>query len=361
MPRAILCALAAALVGAASPSAALGAELSLYLNRSGGVFTPGQPNDSRTNISSVADSTVDLPPWAVDETGWQEVVTCVEELFAPFGVEVTEQDPGDAEHLEVVIGGRPTDLGLDPNAAGVSPFLSNCSVIDNSIVFVFPVVMDDSPRLVCEAIAQEAAHSLGLDHQFMCEDPMTYLTGCGEKRFQFRDSACGELEPRACRCSPTQNSAQLLLERVGAGPRPAMWLSEPTGTEPVARGFVVTTAVTHAPQDIALWVDGELYDRAPAVVEPGPYALVDLATFDLSGGSHELEVVARWADGTQLQESVAVEVLDPDANTGLLGGCRVAGGGGSSGAAALLALAAALTGAWWRPRRRPRRAPRRGR
>ena len=44
------------------------AQLTVYLNKDGGTFSPGEPNDSRTNVSSVPDTPVSIPAWEVDET-----------------------------------------------------------------------------------------------------------------------------------------------------------------------------------------------------------------------------------------------------------------------------------------------------
>jgi hypothetical protein len=343
--KACLCVLAAVLVAGAADARA---QLVVYLNRDGGIYSPGEPNDSRTNVSSVPDAPVSIPPWEIDETSWSEVVTCVQDLFGPFGAVATDVDPGDQDHIEAVVGGLPGLLGLDPNAAGVSPFRTDCSVIDNSIVFVFPEVLV-SNRQVCEAIAQEVAHSVGLDHQYLCEDPMTYLTGCGDKKFRFRDSICGELEPRDCKCTRTQNSARLLLDRLGSSERPTLWINDPTGEEPVAEDALVRVAVTNQPNWIELFVDGEIIDNAPAVTSATPYELVELTTFGtMSSGTHELTVRSYWNDGTDSTESVEVEVIDSDSRR-ILGGCQAAGRAGRGawlGLLAVMALAAR--------RRRPR-------
>lgn len=330
-----LCILAAVLTAGAADARA---QLTIYLNRDGGTYSPGEPNDSRTNVSSVPDEPVTIPPWEVDDTSWGEVVSCVQDLFAPFGAAVTDADPGTADHTEVVLGGLPGQLGLDPNAAGVSPFRTDCSVIDDSIVFIFPEVLIGN-RQVCEAVAQEVAHSIGLDHQYLCEDPMTYLTGCGDKQFRFRESVCGELEPRDCKCTRTQNSARLLLDRLGSSERPTLWINEPTGEEPVASDALVRVAVTNQPNWIELYVDGEIIDNAPAVTTADPYALVDLTTFGtMSPGSHDLTVRSYWSDGSDSTENVEVEVIDGSGGR-ILGGCT-AGGGAGGGWLALIALAA---------------------
>ncbi|HKE19237.1 MAG TPA: trypsin-like peptidase domain-containing protein [Kofleriaceae bacterium] len=347
-----------AVLAAVPPLAGAGAgtaradTVTVYLNRDGGNFTPGEPNDSRTNISSVPDRTVAVPAFGGSDQSWEDLVSCVDGLFAPFDIAVTDEDPGEDAHLEAVIGGDPTSFGLLPTVAGVSPFLSNCGIIDDSIVFIFPSVVGDDPRRLCETVAQEVAHSFGLDHQYLCEDPMTYLTGCGDKQFLFQESVCGEFEPRDCKCSRTQNSAQLLLDRVGRGSRPALWLAQPSTGDTVAAGFPVQAALTYAPDSLELFIDGVLIDDAEPDETGGAYQLVDLDTRDVvRAGTHALELVAHFGDEERsVNALVEVEGVDSEDVTG--SGCSVGGGAGASGgmAAGALALLVVLGG------RRGRRA-----
>ncbi len=334
------------------PGSALAQPVVLYINRDGGAFTPGEPNDSRTNISSVPKRTVQVDPWQVDEDSWQELLTCVGELFAPFDIALTDVDPGDEPHVEAVIGSDPGAFELLPTVAGVSPFLSNCGIIDNSIVFVYPSVVGDDPRRLCETVAQEVAHSFGLDHQYLCEDPMTYLTGCGDKQFLFQESVCGEFEPRDCKCSRAQNSARMLLDRVGRSERPALWLTQPSPGDVLAPGFAVQAAITHAPTALDLYVDGELVNTA----EPGDtgqsYQFVNFDTRDsLRSGTHSVELFARYAEEEQ-SVTALVEVDGADSEN-LAGGCAVGGGGQGRLAGLILVLGAVMLGR----RRRGARLP----
>lgn len=188
----------------------------VYMNRHGGTFTPGDSN-SRTNRSSIVSYTSSIPAWNVSEAGWLEVMDCMRELWAPFDVEITDIDPGDLPHIESVVAGRPQDVGMQSGIGGVSPF--DCGIIETSIVFTFAQVYGTNYRNICETAAQEVAHSFGLDHEYMCSDPMTYLYGCGEKSFQDVAAPCGEYSARACSCGgSTQNSVELLLAY--NGPRP---------------------------------------------------------------------------------------------------------------------------------------------
>ena len=191
-----------------------------YLNRAGGTYTPGR-NDARTNRSSLVERARAVPPWDVSDEIWGQVVTCLQDQFARWNVVVTDVDPGDVPHLESVIAGDPTDIDMDPGVGGVSPYALDCSTIDNSIVFTFAEVFGRNARVVCEVAAQEMAHSFGLDHERLCTDPMTYMSGCGRKTFQDQEARCGEDEDRDCACGDrTQNSVAWLTERLGLAEEP---------------------------------------------------------------------------------------------------------------------------------------------
>lgn len=194
----------------------------VYLNRDGGTFQPGR-DDARENRSSIVDAPSTIPAWDVDDAGWDQVAGCLEDLFLRWNVTVTDEDPGDVPHLEAVIAGRPSDLGLTGNIGGIAPFRTDCGIVDGAVVYAFAEQYGDNLRGVCETAAQEIAHAFGLDHQMLCSDPMSYLGGCGPKAFQDVDAPCGEFEERACACGgDTQNSIALLDARLGvAGEAPS--------------------------------------------------------------------------------------------------------------------------------------------
>jgi hypothetical protein len=121
-----------------------------------------------------------------------------------------------------VVAGSPDQIGMPWGVGGVAPYDPyNCQVIDRAIVYAFADVYLQNgwaggTRSLCETTTQEIAHAMTLDHVLICEDPMTYLDGCGEKWFQDEYGTCGEYEPRECSCSrPSQNSVQLLMEIIG--------------------------------------------------------------------------------------------------------------------------------------------------
>jgi len=191
----------------------------IYLNRDGVILVPGN-NDSRQDTSSIIDEPVLITPWDIDDDTWDETVGCIRELYSRFDVTVTDHDPGSTPHIEAVFGGHPNDIGLPDNVAGVSPFTTDCSIIENSIVFTFTDVLPDDARTMCEVMGQEIAHSYGLDHQMTPSDPMTYLDYLGDRTFQNTKASCGEFERRDCGingsvCRNGQNSVELLTSRLG--------------------------------------------------------------------------------------------------------------------------------------------------
>lgn len=197
------------------PEIAAAAPIIFYMNRSGGTYYPGN-NDSRTNRSSIVDQASTVSAWNVSTTGWSYVMTCLQDLFSRYNVVITDVDPGNVPHYESVIAGYPQEVGMQQGVGGVSPYAFDCGVIPNSIVFTFAGVYGSDYQGICETAAQEIAHSFGLDHEYLCEDPMTYLYNCGDKTFQDVAARCGEYSARNCQCgATTQNSVQLLTQRLG--------------------------------------------------------------------------------------------------------------------------------------------------
>jgi hypothetical protein len=280
----------------------------IYLNRciDGCTLTPGY-DDSRANTSQIINFPVNIPPFAYGDQSWQQVVDCVREMYAPFGVEITEHDPGDRPHFEAIVAGNPSDAGFPPYVGGVSPF--ECSGIDNAITYSFAEVWGDDPRIICEVVAQETAHAFGLDHEFYCLDPMTYLTDCGEKSFQDHDAECGEDEARICKCGGlTQNSYQRILGEFGPGQLtpPEVRITQPQDGRQVTPGFLVRASITDnvEVQRADLYIDGELF----ASVESEPWTFN--APADLARGEHQIEVRAH--DNANTPGSHAITVIQRD-------------------------------------------------
>lgn len=280
----------------------------LYVNFDGGTYTPGS-NNSSTNRSSIVSGTSTISPWG-SSSARTAVLDCVRDRFSPFNITVTDVDPGSTIHIEAVTAGRPQDVGMGSGTGGVSPF--SCGIIERSIVFNFAEVYGSAYTSLCHTVAQEAAHSFGLDHEYLCEDPMTYLNGCGAKHFQDVNAPCGEFSARSCQCGgSTQNSFQRLLAAFGpAGPGvpPDVAISEPTNGAQVTRGFIVTVEASDSDsivERVELRVDGVL--QSTLITQP----YIFNTPGDLSNGQHTVEATAFDQAGSS-STSIDVSVVDGD-------------------------------------------------
>ena len=186
----------------------------LFLDRcaAGCAYTPGF-DDSRTNASSIPSSDSTLSAFVHGDTSFDAVVACVRDTFAPFAIEVTNVDPGSAEHFEVAVAGTSQQLGLPAGIANVSPVTcQNGGVIANGPAFAFANTIGNEPLEICWNAAQAAGVLLGLDHEVLAGDVMTYLAGSLPKAFLDETASCGELQARDCLCGgTTQNSYRRLL------------------------------------------------------------------------------------------------------------------------------------------------------
>jgi len=185
----------------------------IFVNRHGGTYSSGAENSSQ-NRSSIVSGTRTVSAYEGSAAEWASFFSCIQDQFARWNVTVTDQDPGAVPHIEAVIGGWPQQIGMGSGVGGVAPMHEDCSIVERAIVYVFTQVLG-SPQVECEVAAQEIGHALGMDHEYLCKDPMTYLSGCGAKTFQDQTVSCGEWSPRACMCSAKQNSVQFMNARLG--------------------------------------------------------------------------------------------------------------------------------------------------
>ncbi len=189
----------------------------IFVARTGFHVTPGT-DDAHAHTSSIAERPTTIKPWDTDDAVWADTVACLERIYAPFAVTITEDDPGDVPHVAAVFGGSPVQLGLPRNTRGYSPFRSDCSLIESSIVFAFTELEPDAAE-ACRVMAQEIGHSYGLDHELRPGDPMSVQSFAGEREFGAELVACGESTARPCgqqsTCRAMQSSYALLEERLG--------------------------------------------------------------------------------------------------------------------------------------------------
>jgi MYXO-CTERM domain-containing protein len=275
----------------------------IFLNRCQGgcVFSPGN-EDSRTNRSGIVNGPSSITEWAHGDENWNRLVSCVQAMYDPFDVVITDVDPGPAvEHFEAVEAGTPGNLGLSSGIGGISPFA--CGVINNAVNFSFANIYN-SVTDICHTVAQESAHSFGLEHEYLCSDPMTYLDGCGKKWFHDETASCGEYSPRSCDCKQQQNSYQELLAHFGPGkdPGPKLDFVRPLDQEQVESAFEIEITGT----DYHYGLEGlEVFVNGASVGTGQGLPFVTSAPAGLSGA---IEVEVRGIDIRGVQSSRIISV-----------------------------------------------------
>ena len=288
----------------------------LYMNMTGPTMECGN-DDARTNRSSIVcrspsnDATF-TPFKAQDPEGREALNRCVKRLFGRFGIEVVTEDPGAVNHIEAVVtGGASGEAYLESSILGVSP---GCSIIPYSVVYVFGAFYDNEIQQICETVGQEVAHSLGLDHEGLCEDPMTYDGGCGPKTFQDVDAPCRENETgpaRNCRCTEsgggaTQNSVRTLLRVLGPPEAidPTVTIDDPANSSTVSGPVTmhITANDNYIIDRVELFKDGGATafqtDNAPPFEFPLPR--------NIQPGAHEFRAVAYDAASNSGEATVSL-------------------------------------------------------
>lgn len=189
----------------------------IYLNREA-LTVRGGFDDAHGNYTQLIDSGVvrTVPGFSGSKKQWRRLVSCVRSKFAPFNVAITDHRPVGGNYIMVHVGGEPTDLygRKRKGMGGVAPF--NGEVISGAIVFAFSKTLGNRLDPMCHTVAHEVGHVYGLDHTYRCGDVMTYLQGCGKKRFVDAVVRCGENKRRDCdHGSSTQNSYDHMYEILG--------------------------------------------------------------------------------------------------------------------------------------------------
>jgi hypothetical protein len=284
----------------------------IYLNNckpNGCMVSPGNENSAQ-NRSSIPDAPSTVQAFAYSDAVWNQIVSCVRESYAPFNVQIVTDRPTTPGYHMAIVAGRPQDVGMQNGVGGVSPF--TCGYITGGISYSFANVYGGDVDETCWTVAQETAHSWGLDHKFDNKDPMTYLqSGPSRKSFQNMAGSCGEFQARSCQCGGTQmNSFQDIMDTFGpSGPPtpPTVKITSPANGESVMAGFAVRADIMDdlGASRAELYIDGAKVGTASAA----PW--VFNAPTALSQGNHTVKVIGYDVAGTPGEASITVAIGHP--------------------------------------------------
>lgn len=290
----------------------------LFINRcaSGCPVRVGTSNSINDTWQIGSNRTLTAFPYG--DAVWQQVMDCVKDVMEPYNIQVTDVDPGSANHFEIMVAGSPTDLGMPTSIGGVAPGNGSCTgYINNALVFDFAKVWGSSTTCgsgcvedICSTAAQEIGHTWhALDHTIVNTDPMTYFGSTTRKYYQNTAAQCGSdcvggQSPTGFTCSGTnnqshpcicggntQNSDQTLISLFGAGPGspPTVKITAPKVGQSVDPGFsVYSDAMDNSGivTKVELRIDGNVI----STLMSGPYVFNSPAT--LGNGTHKVEVDA---------------------------------------------------------------------
>jgi MYXO-CTERM domain-containing protein len=260
-----------------------------------------------------------LTSFPYGDEAWNQVVACMRDVFSPFQINLTEQNPGSANHFEIMIAGRSTDLGMSSSIGGVAP--GSCAqYVNNALVFAFAKSYGNNTDNTCDArcvnelcatAAQEIGHVWrGMDHVRVAADPMTYFGYTKRRYFQNTDAQCGSdcvngiapngstcdganNQSHACNCTglQTQNSYNVIKDLFGLGPGspPTVKITAPKLGQNVDPGFAVYSEAMDDSGEISkveLKINGQVVSSltAPPFVFNAPD--------NLANGTVRVEIVA---------------------------------------------------------------------
>jgi hypothetical protein len=297
----------------------------IYLNFFGGTLTSGT-NAAEMQSGCVGAMDVDYPAYAGSEMQALTMIQVFQNAMAPYAVRIAYEEPPPA-HLPysmVMMGGDPTDIGMDPGTLGVS-CSSDCGDFWwRDTTFAFTEASSSALTLGNTAL-QEAAHAFGLDHidgsdnimyPFATSGAKVWTTECtpyndatgGISCTYVHDAFCGE-------DAGMQNDHAELLAYFGPNEpdvmAPVVELLQPEDGLQIDAGGSVTVEVSVTDDhEGAGW-------RLRVVPEGGDEQIVNAYQFEpswnlagLPEGTYEIIVEAIDHDGNEGSDAVTIVVGD---------------------------------------------------
>ena len=296
----------------------------LFINKCTGGCTVGNGNtDNRTDKSDIGHGT--LSAFSGGTAAWNEIMSCMQSTFSRFNVTVTDVDPGTTAHLEVMVAGLGSQLGMPQGVLGVAdnvcqngvgqctPFMANALVFDFANDSYY---QSTGPDDICATAAQEIAHTWALDHVVDKTDPLTYNLYTGIR--QYKDSqVCGSdcqggQSPFGLNCTgsndmtsthtcmaggATQNEVQIITGLFGTSAPdttpPVVSITAPSNNASVMPSFTITANVTD--NQFVMSAEAKLDGASLGMAYSSPFTWKASATLPM--GSHHLEVIGTDGKG----------------------------------------------------------------
>ena len=195
----------------AAPDAACHRQV-VYLDRAGGDYAPGAADDATANVSLLLDQPRTLPAWPYDDGNWAALTACIRTALAPFAVEVTEQDPGDAPHFELVF-----TTAYWAGVGGTTGIVPDSCRPGHQVGFVFGAALPTYTRACQIAMIGFSEMAANLAMTTNCNDILDNDMDCAPMRaFIDQEVACAG---GACRCGgATENTYRALNAALPACP-----------------------------------------------------------------------------------------------------------------------------------------------
>ncbi|HUS28748.1 MAG TPA: Ig-like domain-containing protein [Kofleriaceae bacterium] len=285
----------------------------IYMNNckpNGCQLSPGSDN-APLNRSSVPDASSTVSAYTGSDANWQAIVQCVKQTYADFDVQIVTERPASGNYHMAIVAGTPNQVQQQSGVLGVSPF--SCGYISNSVSYTFANLEPSNVADLCWTVAQETAHSWGLDHKYDNRDPMTYLSGGPTyKRFQDAAGSCGEYSARSCQCqyngsTAKMNSHQLIESVFGSSApdtvAPMVNITFPMDKAQVNAGFPIKADVSddRTVEKVEIKLDGMVIKT----LTDAPFNSAAPAT--LGQGMHKVEVIGYDHAGNKSTATVNVQ------------------------------------------------------
>jgi hypothetical protein len=137
---------------------------SIFLNFFGGKLKNGT-NASESESPCVQGGTIDYPGYTSGEQAALAIIQVFKDAAEPFGMRILYENfpPKHLPYSQVMMGGRPSIIGLPNGVLGVACNLDCGDSWWRDTTFAFTEGVNDIPTLGTTAL-QEAAHAWGLDH-----------------------------------------------------------------------------------------------------------------------------------------------------------------------------------------------------